>query len=223
MTTRAPAPLISDDGWQTIERFVELLDACNGRSDHDTAIRVHKVTEEAGEVAAAYIGLTGQNPRKGRTHSARDVADELCDVVLAALVTMYSFVDDPRRVLAEKVAFVAARSGLAEQTAGADAPAARTSVPAAGKAASVPPSRADRARTAAIMRRIGQHRPAATPGKAFVCGPCAVAWAGAEADCWSCGRPATSQHGHHRSALQQLFTPAGTSPHPQPNGKIRAA
>jgi NTP pyrophosphatase (non-canonical NTP hydrolase) len=45
-----------------------------------------KVQEEVGEVAAAYIGLYGLNPRKGETHEIVDVAMELADVVMAALV-----------------------------------------------------------------------------------------------------------------------------------------
>ena len=44
-----------------------------------------KLTEEAGEVAGALIGMTGQNPRKGVTHSIDDVIKELLDVIVTAL------------------------------------------------------------------------------------------------------------------------------------------
>ncbi|HEY2265973.1 MAG TPA: hypothetical protein VGI96_25355 [Streptosporangiaceae bacterium] len=44
-----------------------------------------KIAEEAGEAVAAYIGMTGQNPRKGVTASPDDLAGKLCDVVLNAL------------------------------------------------------------------------------------------------------------------------------------------
>lgn len=47
--------------------------------------RIAKVAEECGEVIAAYIGATGQNPRKGYTHTQVDVATELLDVALTAL------------------------------------------------------------------------------------------------------------------------------------------
>lgn len=47
--------------------------------------RIAKVAEESGEVIAAYIGATGQNPRKGQTHDLGDVREELLDVALTAL------------------------------------------------------------------------------------------------------------------------------------------
>lgn len=47
--------------------------------------RLAKVAEEGGEVVSAYIGVTGQNPRKGNTHTQEDVEKELLDVALTAL------------------------------------------------------------------------------------------------------------------------------------------
>jgi NTP pyrophosphatase (non-canonical NTP hydrolase) len=47
--------------------------------------RLAKVQEEAGEVVAAFIGYTGQNPRKGVTHTLDDVVKELLDVAITAL------------------------------------------------------------------------------------------------------------------------------------------
>lgn len=47
--------------------------------------RLAKVSEECGEVIAAYIGVTGQNPRKGITHKPDDVLKELLDVAITAL------------------------------------------------------------------------------------------------------------------------------------------
>lgn len=47
--------------------------------------RVTKVTEEVGEVWEALAGMLGENPRKGVTHTRRDVVDELLDVAAAAL------------------------------------------------------------------------------------------------------------------------------------------
>lgn len=62
--------------------------------------------------------------------------------------------------------------------------------------------------TATIMRTIGQRRHAHTHTRGhFLCNPCKVAWTGAEADCWNCGRPATTEYGHRGAALQQLLRP----------------
>ncbi|MFF5076806.1 hypothetical protein ACFY36_07125 [Actinoplanes sp. NPDC000266] len=61
--------------------------------------RILKVTEEAGEAAAAWIGLLGQNPRKGVTHTRDDVAAELADVAFTALVAIASLDVDPHQAL----------------------------------------------------------------------------------------------------------------------------
>lgn len=76
------------DLWQHVTAAVDWLDTANGRSEHQCAIQMLKIAEEAGEAAAAYIGMTGQNPRKGVTHTREDVAGELCDVVVTALVAL---------------------------------------------------------------------------------------------------------------------------------------
>lgn len=76
------------DLWQHVTAAVDWVDMANGRTDQETALRLLKLVEETGEVAAAYIGMVGQNPRKGVTHSLDDVAGELCDVVVTALVAL---------------------------------------------------------------------------------------------------------------------------------------
>ena len=85
--------------WATAGRAAGWLAATNGMSSNETAMQLMKITEEAGEVTAAYIGMTGQNPRKGVTHSRDDVAAELCDVILAAATALHRFADDPAAVL----------------------------------------------------------------------------------------------------------------------------
>lgn len=45
-----------------------------------------KVVEELGEAVGALIGITGQNPRKGVTHTEADLVGELFDVALSAYV-----------------------------------------------------------------------------------------------------------------------------------------
>ncbi len=81
-----PAP--EECVWGHVARAVAWLDDANGRGPHETAVRVMKIGEEAGEAVAAYIGVTGGNPRKGITATADDFTGELCDVVLAALVAL---------------------------------------------------------------------------------------------------------------------------------------
>ena len=56
--------------------------------------QIIKIQEELGEVAEAYIGYMGSNPRKGTTHTRWDIAMELADVMLtAALGIRYAGID----------------------------------------------------------------------------------------------------------------------------------
>jgi len=81
--------------WDTIRDLVAWLDHQNGRAPHEIAMRLMKITEEAGEVTSAYIGVTGQNPRKGITHTWDDVSNELCDVILTAAVALATISPTP--------------------------------------------------------------------------------------------------------------------------------
>src|SRR5690606_13424156 len=98
--------------------------------------------EESGEVMQAYVGATGQNPRKGRTHSSADVATELCDVILTAAVALHRFSDDPAAALDERIREVARRS-LPEGGRPAGSPAGHApSGDGAGHRGCPPPRRA---------------------------------------------------------------------------------
>jgi NTP pyrophosphatase (non-canonical NTP hydrolase) len=97
------------DPWPSVRSFVERLDAVNGTGEHERAMRLMKLTEEIGEVMQAYIGVQGQNPRKGITHTDADVVEELCDVVITAMVALQTFTDDPAEALAAKIKAVDAR------------------------------------------------------------------------------------------------------------------
>ena len=88
-------------------------------------MRLMKLAEESGEVMQAYIGATGQNPRKGRTHTSEDVASELCDVILTAAVALHRFSGDPAAALDARIREVARRS-LPRQAAAGPSPAERT-------------------------------------------------------------------------------------------------
>lgn len=52
-------------------------------------IRVDKQIEEVGEAHAAIIGVEASNPRKGTTHTEADIAEELLDQALTALLAYY--------------------------------------------------------------------------------------------------------------------------------------
>ncbi|MFJ4783259.1 MazG-like family protein [Streptomyces sp. NPDC088794] len=89
--------------WPVVARIVAALNIANGTGEHEVAMRLMKVVEEAGEASAAYIGMTGQNPRKGVNHTRADVADELCDVIIASAVALYAFTTAPPAVLDAKL------------------------------------------------------------------------------------------------------------------------
>ncbi len=80
---------------------VTWLDGHNGRAEHQITLRILKVSEEAGEAAAAWIGVLGNNPRKGRTHCREQVAAELADVAITALVAIESLGFDASQTLAD--------------------------------------------------------------------------------------------------------------------------
>ncbi|MEV5952075.1 MazG-like family protein [Streptomyces sp. NPDC051993] len=85
--------------WSHVRTVTAWLDATNGDEPHEIAMRLLKVTEEAGEAAQAYTGMQGQNPRKGVTATRQDVATELCDVILSAAVALASLTDNPQAAL----------------------------------------------------------------------------------------------------------------------------
>lgn len=58
-------------------------------------LRLLKLNEEVGEVMQAYIGLVGANKRKGINKTVHDVASELCDVIITAMVALDDYVADP--------------------------------------------------------------------------------------------------------------------------------
>ncbi|MFD0638739.1 MazG-like family protein [Catenulispora yoronensis] len=119
--------------WQVITQQKTWLDH---HTDPAQALplRVLKLTEEVGEAAAALIGLTGQNPRKGITHTTTDLAAELCDVMVTAAVALATLVDNPEETLNEHVGKLYTRS----LTAGA--PPLSPSAPAPTTQPGQPPS-----------------------------------------------------------------------------------
>ncbi|MEG8275818.1 MazG-like family protein [Streptomyces sp. AHA2] len=99
------------DLWATIETLSEWLDhhrPVEGREG--LLLRILKLSEEVGEVSEAVIGATGQNPRKGVTHTWDDVQAELCDVVITALMALRTLTPGAREVFAAHLERVRERS-----------------------------------------------------------------------------------------------------------------
>lgn len=109
---------MSTDTWDLFADVADItawLDTSNPAGPHEDAMRVLKLAEGAGEAAAAYIGMVGQNPRKGVTHTQMDLLNELADVAVTALCAMQHFTRDEkntRAVLAAKVAAIIGRSNI---------------------------------------------------------------------------------------------------------------
>jgi phosphoribosyl-ATP pyrophosphohydrolase len=103
--------------WQAVKSIDEWLDAYAGLKYQDQPLaqdwaRLAKIMEEGGEAVQAFIGLTGQNPRKGVTHTSDDVLNELADVAFTAVFCMQHFTkntDEVRRILRVKLAKIATR------------------------------------------------------------------------------------------------------------------
>jgi hypothetical protein len=104
------------DPWPVIDRLVAWLDEGSTLpSETKTMLQILKITEEAGEVAEALIGVTGQNPRKGYSHSWQDVERELCDVIITAMVALTRVNPAARTLFTEHLAAVAERGGPARR------------------------------------------------------------------------------------------------------------
>ncbi|MGW4891417.1 MazG-like family protein [Kitasatospora sp. NPDC004240] len=97
--------------WESVEHVVAWLDEESELApEQERLLRILKLSEEVGEVGQAVIGATGQNPRKGVTHTWEDVQDELCDVVFSALIALRTLTPDAARVFEERLSYVEQRS-----------------------------------------------------------------------------------------------------------------
>ncbi|MEU8922799.1 MazG-like family protein [Kitasatospora sp. NPDC048545] len=102
--------------WESVDHLVAWLDTESTLSPREERLlRILKLSEEVGEVGAAVVGATGQNPRKGVTHSWEDVQHELCDVVFSALVALRTLTPDAARVFADRLAYVEQRSAASRR------------------------------------------------------------------------------------------------------------
>ncbi|MCZ0989535.1 MazG-like family protein [Streptomyces diastatochromogenes] len=98
------------DLWPTIDELWDRLEATRKHAGPEgVLLRILKLSEEVGEVAEAVIGATGQNPRKGVTHTWEDVQGELCDVAITALVALRTLTPEAREVFEAHLKGVRAR------------------------------------------------------------------------------------------------------------------
>ncbi|WP_043466608.1 MazG-like family protein [Kitasatospora sp. MBT66] len=104
--------------WESVDHVVAWLDVESPLPPQEERLaRILKLSEEVGEVSAAVIGATGQNPRKGVTHTWEDVQHELCDVVFSALVALRTLTPDAAQVFADRLAYVENRSAASRREA----------------------------------------------------------------------------------------------------------
>ncbi|MET9368908.1 MazG-like family protein [Streptomyces griseoflavus] len=107
----APPRAAGADLWEAIDALCGWLDAHRPADGPDAVLlRILKLSEEVGEVAQAVVGATGQNPRKGTTHTWEDVRSELCDVAVTALVALRTLTPDAREVFTRHLDAVTRRS-----------------------------------------------------------------------------------------------------------------
>lgn len=115
-----PPPSAGTDLWGTVDALWAWLDAAQPVTGREAVLlRVLKLSEEVGEAAQAVIGATGQNPRKGVSHTWEDVRGELCDVAITALVALRTLTPEAEAVFAGHLARVAERSSGRAGGAGA--------------------------------------------------------------------------------------------------------
>ncbi|MEU4230046.1 MazG-like family protein [Nonomuraea sp. NPDC026600] len=77
-----------------VAALLSWLNTAHPPTEHEIATRILKIGEEFGEVVAAYIGVTGQNPRKGVSSTRAELTGELCDVVIAAMTALATVAGD---------------------------------------------------------------------------------------------------------------------------------
>jgi hypothetical protein len=99
-----------------LSRWIDEHNIAQGRDPEAlTWGRLAKMQEEAGEVISAYIGVTGQNPRKGVTHYKSDVIDEVLDVIVTGMGALEHLTDNQGLslvMLQSKVDGLLKRAGL---------------------------------------------------------------------------------------------------------------
>ncbi|MCZ4604957.1 MazG-like family protein [Streptomyces sp. Lzd4kr] len=113
------------DTWQTIAHLVSRLEDHSALPrEQRILLQLLKIQEEAGEVAEAVIGATGQNPRKGHSHDWDDVEAEICDVIVTGMVALMRMNPDAEAVFTQHMTRIADRDLNNEQASSAASGAA---------------------------------------------------------------------------------------------------
>lgn len=102
---------MTDRMWEQVQKLRGWLDeeVPPAEAGDIRLLRILKISEEMGEVAEAYHGATGANPRKGVSHTWADVNKELADVIVTAMVALATTADDPGKLLADRLDHLVAR------------------------------------------------------------------------------------------------------------------
>ncbi|WP_406180004.1 MazG-like family protein [Streptomyces sp. NBC_01006] len=106
------------NAWAVTGELAAFFDeaAAHVPAEQRRVLQVLKIGEEFGEAAQAVIGATGTNPRKGLSHSWRDVEAEVCDVLVTAMVTLHRLgVTDPAAVFTAHLEKTSARTLTARE------------------------------------------------------------------------------------------------------------
>ncbi|WP_311766726.1 MazG-like family protein [Streptomyces rhizosphaericus] len=90
--------------------------AVQGKSDVVPLLRVLKIGEEFGEVAEAILGVMGASHGKGASHMQEELHNELCDVILTAMVALASCTPDAQKVFEDRLEYITERSLNSGQT-----------------------------------------------------------------------------------------------------------
>ncbi|GLW55443.1 hypothetical protein Kpho01_34540 [Kitasatospora phosalacinea] len=106
------------DVFETIKSLADQLDSLSTvPPEQAVTLQALKVSEEAGELAEAVIGVLAANPRKGASHTWEDVYGEACDIAVTALILLARRSEDPRRRLEAHLQHLVQRSLTPEPTA----------------------------------------------------------------------------------------------------------
>lgn len=95
--------MMDDRLWLIVRQLEAWFDTASADLSADAVVshRLLKIAEEVGEASAALVGVAGTNPRKGHTHTMTDVAKELSDIAVTALIALGTVTGDAKTAFAE--------------------------------------------------------------------------------------------------------------------------
>lgn len=110
--------------WQIVAIVDEWLDTLIGEQYEGQPLaqdwaRLSKIGEELGEAIQAFIGLTGQNPRKGISNTREEFLDEVADTIITGLFCLQHFTGnsaESKRIITEKMARIYKRAILKDNS-----------------------------------------------------------------------------------------------------------